>query len=185
MGSQIAVAQSERDEQDANEWLRSRSDLLCLPRFTDEPRPEPRQLVEMMSGQEVLFLKDAAQDVLDNWVRCEPTVGEGQSSHGTRYHLFPKALACIEFTRTTRMQDGRVIAGRYYLDTGKRRVLEERFQREIRKIMTSLASWIKRNYPRRSTWKPPIFIGPDLATELTDGRKRLVYRNGTSAVELE
>ena len=183
MGSQIAIARSERDEQDANKWLLNRSALLCLPRFTNEPRPEPRRLGDMLPEHQVLFLEDAAQDVLNHWVRVTPR--EGQSSETDRFHLFPKELACIEFTRTTRMDDGRVIAGRYYLDTGKHGVLSDIHQSQIRKLMTSLISWIKRTYSGRSIWKPPIFIGPDLGAELTNGRKRLVYGNGTSVVGLE
>jgi hypothetical protein len=185
VGSQIAIAQSVCDERDANEWLLSRFDLLSLPRFTNEAHPELRQLGQQSSEEQVLFLKDAAQDILRHWVRCEPMTCDRESSRVVRYHLYPKDLACIEFTQTTRLKDGRVIGGRYYLDTGIKGVLCDKHQREIRKVMRSLASWIKRMYPRRSSGRWPIFVGPALAADLTSGKARLVHGDGTTAVELE
>jgi hypothetical protein len=132
----------------------------------------------------VIFLAEAAPRVLAHWVPCGPSWREHASPPAAEYHVYPKDLACLEWTRTTWLEDGRVIAGWYYLSTGERSVLPEEQQDRLRRLMTSLASWIRRTYPCKSSRRHPAFIGPALAAELAAGTRRLVYANGRTPVEL-
>jgi len=184
VGQQIAIAQAEEDECAANEWLRSRSDLLCLPRFTSEARPAPRALGNDHSPDQVIFLAASVDAVIEHWVPVEQAWWRDEPPGEPEYHLCPKDVACVEWTRTTRTDDGRVMAGRYYLHTGSRSILPEEQQRQLRRLMSSLAAWIRKSYPSRSAARNPIFVGPALATQLNGGARRLVHANGVTPVEL-
>ena len=182
MGQQIAIAQAEEDERSATEWLLSRSGLLCLPRLSLEAHPEPRRLGGGEADEQVIFLEEAAPLVLAHWGPC--LRWSGQEEGPAEYHVFPKDYACIEWSRTARMEDGRVIAGRYYLNTGENSFLPEPQQQRLRSLMASLTSWIRRSYPLRSTAKYPVHVGPALAAQLAGGTRRLVHGNGVTPVEL-
>nr|AUN37387.1 hypothetical protein [uncultured bacterium] len=176
MGKQFAIAQSEEDERTANEWLRSRADLLCLPRLTVEPAPRPRLLGEVNSPDQVIFPAAFAEAVLKNWVSCSTKEFDGT----TRYLLSAFAPAAIEWSRTAHLPGGRVVDGRYFLDTSPRRA----GLGEVHRLMTSLSAWVRRTYPRRTADRPPTFIGPALEVELTRGARQLVYRNGITPMPL-
>jgi hypothetical protein len=175
MGQQIAIAQADEDERAANTWLRSRADLLCLPRSTAEPTPSPRPLGELDCPNQIIFPTTWAEEVLSNWVACLVPASDGSA----RYLLSPRGPATIEWTRTACLPGGQVVAGRYYLRARGRRADVGEGGQLVQRLMTALSAWIRRTYPRRSVCRPLVFVGPAMAAQLASGDKQLVYRNGT------
>ena len=199
VGLQIAIAQAKEDEQNAIKWLSSRFDLLCLPSFTNSTQADPRPLGEHDVQEQVIFLAESVHAVKANWKACWPSGSEDQLQPHV-YHLHPRALACIEWTRTCRTEDGSVVAGRYYLNTRATSVFSEsqsnRFKipetciiseqerRRIKELMTSLTSWVRRTYPGKSVLPPPIHVGPAMWAQIAEGSARLVHGNGVTLVQL-
>ena len=62
--------------------------------------------------EQVIFFADCEKTILAHWMPVEPATwrGDDASSQKAQYHCYPKALSCIEWER---MEDGRVIDGRY------------------------------------------------------------------------
>ncbi|MCI0671923.1 MAG: hypothetical protein L0Y64_15845 [Myxococcaceae bacterium] len=100
----------------------------------------------------------------------------GADAEPRPFHVFPKALLCIEWTRSAQRSPGEYLKGRYYLDTDERELTPH--AEAVRNLMDFLLRRVRTTYPTKSKDRSPIYVGRDLSSLLDVGAARLVYASG-------
>jgi hypothetical protein len=168
MGTQIRIAQTLEDEEELNEVLLMKWNLLCLPWSFASPYLQPQRLGECDGKVQIIFCDSFRQTVMDNIRLVSGETG--------RYHVFPKNGLCIQWTRTVRKGRG-FIPGRYYFDSSS--PVSESSSVVLKKVMALIVRNVRRTYPKKSGKRYPVFVGPDLAKMLDKQEADLAYLDGT------
>ncbi len=171
MGKQIQIAQSDVDEKETISWLSKKHELLSLPRIFDEAKPVPVSLGGLSNSEQMFFPKEFKDNILACVKRIEPAIWkEGTNDSINKFHVYPKALACIEWNRS-QVIENTVRKGRYYLDTSKHEkpVIDEQKEAMVR-LMNALMSRIRKVSPFKIDYRLPIYVGRDLSEKLLAGQ---------------
>ena len=176
MASQIAIAQAAEDERTLVEQL-ERYSLLTLPRTFEELEPSPAKWGSSDAEKQVIFVPDAADDLVASVREVEGTPNRYQIHRSAMRGLF------LEWNRTTWPRAQEAEPGRFYYDR-----VSAPSDARIAKTDTAFRAiqrWIKASSPLRSERRHPTYVGARLAEMIRQGEVRLTYPNGTEVSLIE
>jgi hypothetical protein len=157
--------QSPTDEAELVGWLQERSRFLAIPRARSDAKFAPVPLGNCEAQQQFVFPAIESTEILRHVSQ--------DNARSDRYFIPPSLVAgrVIQWNRTERIGNNEFRRGRFYIDSVKNG--DDEIIEFMKRMMTAIQRRIRDTYPVRSTHRPPIYVGPDMARLVREGKARI------------